>query len=63
MPYELSADIGGTFTDLVLRTSGEQINIFKTSTTPQNIADGILNGVTMIAGRLGLEPRVQLRAA
>ncbi len=56
MAYELSADIGGTFTDLVLRTDGETIDIFKTSTTPKNIADGILNGVAMIAGHLGLAP-------
>lgn len=57
MTYELSADVGGTFTDLVLRTDHRQIDIFKTSTTPENISTGILNGVTMIAGTLGLETR------
>ncbi|MFN4155795.1 MAG: hydantoinase/oxoprolinase family protein [Paracoccaceae bacterium] len=54
MAYELSADVGGTFTDLVLRTGRTKIEIFKTSTIPQNISRGILNGVTMIAQTLGI---------
>ncbi|TDR92913.1 hydantoinase/oxoprolinase family protein [Enterovirga rhinocerotis] len=55
MTYELSADVGGTFTDLVLRSDGAQIDIFKASTTPANIADGILNGIAGIAKSLDLD--------
>lgn len=54
MSYELSADVGGTFTDLVLRTDGVAIDISKASTTPQNISDGVMAGVGMIATRLGV---------
>jgi len=57
MAYELSADVGGTFTDLVLRTDRKKIDIFKTSTIPENISKGILNGVTMIAETLGLSTK------
>lgn len=55
MSYELSADVGGTFTDLVLRTDGVKIDIFKSSTTPDDVSVGIMNGIHMIAGVLGLE--------
>ncbi|MGN7734726.1 hydantoinase/oxoprolinase family protein [Ensifer sp. 22564] len=57
MAYEISADVGGTFTDLVLRIDGKAVEIFKTSTVPSNISKGILNGVSMIAETLGLTQR------
>lgn len=53
--YELSADVGGTFTDLVLRTDQGALEFFKSPTTPANIADGILSGIAWIAERLGVE--------
>lgn len=61
MTYELSADVGGTFTDLVLRSDGKRIDIFKTSTTPENISDGIMKGLEMIAARIGLETRTFMK--
>ncbi|WP_076866063.1 hydantoinase/oxoprolinase family protein [Bradyrhizobium mercantei] len=61
MTYELAADVGGTFTDLVLRVGGREVNIYKTSTTPGNISNGILNGIEMIATSLGLDIKTFLR--
>ena len=61
MTYELAADVGGTFTDLVLRTEGREINIYKTSTTPGNISNGILNGIEIIATSLGLDTKTFLQ--
>lgn len=44
--YRLSADIGGTFTDVVLFDKGTgQYNTEKVPTTPGNLSEGVLNGV------------------
>ncbi|WP_269409437.1 hydantoinase/oxoprolinase family protein [Lentibacillus daqui] len=44
--YRLAADIGGTFTDVVLfdKQTG-QYNTEKVPTTPENLSEGVLNGI------------------
>ncbi len=48
MGARLSADIGGTFTDLVLLDDDGQLHVQKTSSTPKDFKDGVLTGVTRI---------------
>ena len=48
MSTRLSADIGGTFTDLVLLDSNGQLHVEKTSSTPGDFKQGVLTGVDKI---------------
>src|SRR5580693_6694832 len=50
----LAADTGGTFTDLVVE-SGADVRLFKSSTTPHDPAEGILNAVALAAQDAGSE--------
>ena len=45
MSNRLSADIGGTFTDLVLLDNAGQLHVEKTPSTPGDFKDGVLNGI------------------
>lgn len=45
MAYRVSADIGGTFTDFVVQSTGGEAFIGKVPTTPENPALGVLNGL------------------
>jgi N-methylhydantoinase A len=51
-PIRLSADVGGTFTDVAAfdETTGE-LSLGKTLTTPQRLVTGIENGVTKAGSR------------
>jgi N-methylhydantoinase A len=51
----ISLDIGGTFTDFVVRDADGAIATYKSSTTTGRISDGIFNGLEMIAARRGLD--------
>src|ERR1700754_1965017 len=54
--YRLGVDVGGTHTDLVLLDTGTgELLIEKASSTPQNPALGVLNGVAKFSGR-GIAP-------
>ena len=44
----IGVDVGGTFTDVILIDDNDQIHYTKTLTTPENPADGVLNGVAKI---------------
>jgi len=57
MKFELSADVGGTFTDLVFADELGTLNFFKASSTHNNIVEGILNGVDIIAASRGSSRR------
>ena len=57
MGIEISADVGGTFTDFVVRDPDGRIGLFKSSTTPGRIADGIFEGLNLIASRRGVSLR------
>lgn len=54
--YRLGADIGGTFTDIVLRGDDETIHQCKVSSTPGDYSIGILNGALDLLARVGAEP-------
>ena len=43
--YSLAVDIGGTFTDIVLRGSDGRLVVDKTLTTPKSLLDGFFTGV------------------
>ncbi|HEX3910346.1 MAG TPA: hydantoinase/oxoprolinase family protein [Solirubrobacteraceae bacterium] len=50
----LAADTGGTFTDLVVE-DGEDVRLYKASTTPQEPANGILDAIALAARDAGRE--------
>jgi len=43
--YRVSADIGGTFTDIVVEPSDGPTFVGKVETTPENPAEGVINGI------------------
>ncbi len=49
----LACDTGGTFTDLVVE-DGDQIQLFKTSTTPDDPVRGVLDALALAAGHYGV---------
>ncbi|MEM1263784.1 MAG: hydantoinase/oxoprolinase family protein [Pseudomonadota bacterium] len=46
--YRVSADIGGTFTDIVVEPSDGSVFIGKVATTPENPAKGVVNGIASV---------------
>jgi N-methylhydantoinase A len=57
MTNAISVDVGGTFTDLVMRDAAGTILSLKSPTTPGRIVDGILNAVDLAAKRCGHDVR------
>ena len=55
MPYEISVDTGGTFTDAVVSDESGRFWIGKAPSTPERIADGIRDALAAAAAPLGLE--------
>ncbi|TNF84999.1 MAG: hydantoinase/oxoprolinase family protein, partial [Gammaproteobacteria bacterium] len=55
MAFELATDIGGTFTDVVLRNGDEQTAI-KVLTTYDDPANGVMQGVDAVVAQTGLAP-------
>ncbi len=53
MTNAISVDVGGTFTDLVMRDAAGAIVSLKSPTTPGRIVDGIMNAVGLAAERHG----------
>ena len=53
MTARLAADIGGTFTDLVLLDSGGGVHVAKTLSTPGDFKEGVLSGVARILSDAG----------
>jgi N-methylhydantoinase A len=55
MPFVVGVDIGGTFTDVsVIDVSTQREVIAKSPTTPDDLMEGLLDGVTRAAGEFGL---------
>lgn len=52
----IAADIGGTFTDLVLITAEGSVRSAKLSSTPSNYADAVLQGIRKLAGDQAIAP-------
>ena len=59
--YRIGIDIGGTFTDLAAVDESGRIVIAKTSSTPHDPSDGLLEGLAMLAGELGLDRQTLLQ--
>jgi N-methylhydantoinase A len=57
MSYSLAVDIGGTFTDIVLRHSSGRLTVDKTLTTPHDLIEGFFTGVHAVLATAGLAPR------
>ena len=55
-PARLAADIGGTFTDVVLEHAGRRRSA-KVLTTPRAPEEGMLEGVSRVLADAGLKPR------
>ena len=56
MTYSLAVDIGGTFTDIVLRGSDGQLVVDKTLTTPNDLLEGFFAGVNSVLAKAKLKP-------
>jgi N-methylhydantoinase A len=57
MSYSLAVDIGGTFTDVVLRHASGRLMVDKTLTTPHDLIEGFFTGVHAVLKSAGLGPR------
>ena len=52
--YRIGVDVGGTFTDCVLRRPDATLQMQKSPTTPDDQSDGVLAGVTLLASGEGM---------
>jgi N-methylhydantoinase A len=57
MAWRIGVDIGGTFTDVVLVDEGTgRIGVAKTSTTPRDIVQGVIDGIRQGLSQYRVEP-------
>lgn len=54
MTYSLAVDIGGTFTDIVLRNSDGRLTVDKTLTTHDDLLKGFFGGVHSVLSHAGI---------
>ena len=54
MSYSLAVDIGGTFTDAVLRGADGSVTVDKTLTTHHNLLEGFFRGVDLVLTKAGV---------
>ena len=47
--YRIGIDVGGTFTDFVVAKEGQEPRYFKSSSTPVDPSEGVLNGLNDVA--------------
>jgi N-methylhydantoinase A len=52
--YRVGIDVGGTFTDVICVTPDGDVVLDKTPTTPEDQSSGVMNGLELLAERLGL---------
>ena len=55
--YSLAVDIGGTFTDLVLKADDGRLWVDKTLSTNRDLLQGFFQGVYSVLGKAGLQPK------
>src|SRR6266851_5697225 len=53
--YRIGIDVGGTFTDLVAIDAGGATTLAKVPSTPEDPSLGVLDGLRLLAARLGLD--------
>ncbi len=58
--YRIGIDVGGTFTDLVAVDDGGGTTLEKVPSTPEDPSRGVLDGLALLAQRLGCECRALL---
>src|SRR3984893_15596314 len=61
--YRMGIDVGGTFTDLVAIDPAGVTTLAKVPSTPDDPSLGVLDGLSLLADRLGPDPRALLRQA
>ena len=54
MTYSLAVDIGGTFTDVVLRGDNGALTTDKTLTTHHDLLEGFFRGVDQVLAKAGI---------
>ncbi|MEA2660515.1 MAG: N-methylhydantoinase [Chloroflexota bacterium] len=54
MTFSIGIDIGGTFTDCVVRAASGEVIFDKAFTTPADLAEGVVDAVTNAAARRGM---------
>lgn len=57
MSHSLAVDIGGTFTDIVLRNSNGLLTVDKTLTTHDDLLEGFFRGVESVLAKAGISAR------
>ena len=55
MIFSVGIDVGGTFTDVVAADEAGTITFAKATTTPADQSEGVLEGLDLLAARLGLD--------
>ena len=50
----MGVDVGGTFTDFIYVDDAGKIEVYKTSTTPENPSIGMMEGINAICDKLNL---------
>jgi N-methylhydantoinase A len=53
-PWRIGVDVGGTFTDMVLRDAQGQLQVFKVPSVPSDPSTGVMNVLADAAHRLGI---------
>ncbi|MBS0523851.1 MAG: hydantoinase/oxoprolinase family protein [Proteobacteria bacterium] len=61
-PWRIGVDVGGTFTDMVLRDSAGSVRIFKAPSVPADPSEGVLGVLRLAAQRLDLPLTELLRS-
>src|SRR5438034_5720782 len=59
--YRIGVDVGGTFTDLVAIDEGGLTTLAKVPSTPEDPSLGVLEGLSQLAGRFGVDRTALLR--
>ena len=60
-PWRIGVDVGGTFTDMVLRDSADAVRIFKSPSVPADPSEGVLGVLRLAAQQLDLPLSALLR--
>src|SRR5471032_1054115 len=60
-PWRIGVDVGGTFTDMVLRDDGGEVRIFKAPSVPADPSEGVLGVLRLAAEQLDLPLSALLR--
>jgi len=58
--YWIGIDVGGTFTDLVAVDDTGRVTIEKAASTPQDPSLGVMDGLGLLAARLGRDLELML---